>query len=105
MHIQTNILVSHRALPPLWVQSLQATPNYHREGAPFHIALCGPYQGDNPKSVRPTAAHTGDIAMIATLKDATNKTEKPISDAGCTRRRVDKSISINATSGDSHTAR
>jgi len=39
MHIQTNILVSHRAFPPLWVQSLQATPNYHREGAPFHIAL------------------------------------------------------------------
>ncbi|MBM3803938.1 MAG: alpha/beta hydrolase [Acidimicrobiia bacterium] len=38
MHIQTNILVSHRAFPPLWVQSLQATPNYHREGAPFHIA-------------------------------------------------------------------
>jgi hypothetical protein len=23
----------------LWVQSHQATPNYHREGAPFHIAL------------------------------------------------------------------
>src|SRR5512132_2098120 len=39
MHIQTNILVSHRAFPPLRVQSLQATPNYHREGAPFHIAL------------------------------------------------------------------
>src|SRR5262249_31388269 len=39
MHVQTNILMSHRALPPLWVQSLQATPNYHREGVPFHIAL------------------------------------------------------------------
>jgi len=55
--------------------------------------------------VRPTDSHTGDIAMMATLKDATSKTEKPTSETRCTRRRVDKSTSINARSGDSHTAR